>query len=198
MPADSDSDAIHAVLRGEVERYAELVQRHQAATLRLAFSLVGNYEDAKEVSQNGFVKAYRHLRRFRGRAKFSTWLYRIVANECKDFCRRRSRKPQAIPFAADPDDDGPVGLFEVADPAANPREELDSREFHRRLSDAMAELSMKQRTAFVLHHLHGLPVEEAAAIMGCRVGTIKSHLFRAAEQLRARLQPFVAPEEGLR
>ena len=83
-----------------------------------------------------------------------------------------------------------VGLFEdVEDPAAPPNEQAASREMAQRLSDAIGALPMKQRTAFVLHHLHGVPLKEIADVMRCRLGTVKSHVFRATEHLRERLSP---------
>ena len=186
----NDEEIIEAVLQGEVDRYAELVTRHQSATWQLALSLVGNWDDAKELSQNGFVKAYRHLRTFRREAKFSTWLYRIVVNECKDFLRRRVRHPQVVALLPDPETDGVV-LFDVADPTRNPGEIAVEEEFAMQVSDAIKQLPLQQRTAFVLHHLQGLSLEEVAGVMRCRIGTVKAHLFRACEHLRLRIAPYV-------
>ena len=193
----SDRDVIDAVLRGDIERYAELVDRYRPAALRLAFSMLGNYEDAKDASQEAFVNAYRSLRRFRSGAKFSTWLYRIVVNECKDVYRQRSRQPIAVLRVGEPDpeDEGGSLFLDVADPAASPAERLADRELGQRLSAAVGRLPMKQRTAFVLHHLHGLTLEEVANAMQCRLGTVKSHVFRAMEQLRTQLGPWPV-EEG--
>jgi len=184
----SDSDVIKAVLRGEIERYAELVDRYQRTAIQVAFSFVGNYEDAKELSQNGFVKAYQHLRWFRGQAKFSTWLFRIIVNECKDFFRRRGRQPTVVALSPDPDVDGQA-LFDVVDSGADPRDELANKELASTLTKAIEGLPMQQRTAFVLHHLHGMALEELSDVMRCRVGTVKSHLFRATERLRTVLSP---------
>ena len=178
----ADEEAIDAVLRGEVERYAELVDRYQAAAWKLAYSAVGNFDDARELSQNGFVKAYQQLGRFRRDAKFSTWLYRIVMNECLDFLRRRARHPTVALEA--PGDDGRMIRFEVEDPAAGPGEQAMNRELARTLGAAIQLLPGQQRTAFVLHHLQGLEIAEAAGVTGCRPGTVKSHVFRACEQLR--------------
>ena len=181
---------IEAVLRGEVDRYAELVTRYQLAAWKLAYSFVGNVEDAKELSQNGFVKAYQHLRTFRRRAKFSTWLYRILINECKDFFKRASRRPKLVSLAEDPDADDPV-IFDVADPSGDPRDVLANKELATQLQAAIQTLVGKPRSAFVLHHLNGLSLEETSEVMGCRVGTVKAHLFRACEQLRVRLAPSI-------
>ena len=196
--AESDAETIRAVLSGDVDRYAELVEKYHGQAIRLAFSFLGNYEDARDVSQDAFVSAYRSLGRFRAASRFSTWLYRIVVNKCKDACRRRARQPATVASVgtsepeADPDD----GLFvvDVADPGADPSGRLAHRELARALSDAIGELSLKQRAAFVLHHVHGLSLEEASGVMGCRVGTVKSHVFRATESLRRRLTPWVERE----
>ena len=194
---DSDLEIIQAVPQGDVERYGELVQRYQLAAWKLAFSFVGNMEEAKDVSQNGFVKAYRHLHRFRAGAKFSTWLYRILANECKDSLRRKVRQPEMVPMAAESEAslDGEGPLFEPADPGANPRHAAANREMAGRLSQAIRRLPMKQRSAFLLHHVNGLPLAEVSQVMGCRVGTVKAHLFRASESLRVGLGPFLTVED---
>ncbi len=181
----SDPELVEAVRRGDVERFAELVRRHQRAVLRLAMSLLGHAEEAEDVAQEALVSAYRSLGEFRGRAKFSTWLYRIVVNKCQDARRQKLRRPTV----ADAD------LFmEVADPSADPRDRAVDRELSGKLSAAIRRLSPQQQTAFVLHYLHGLTLEDAAEVMGCEVGTVKSHVFRATQQLRVELAPWIARE----
>jgi len=197
--AEDEAQIIQAVLNGEIDRYAELVDRYQASALRVAFSLLGNYEDARDASQEAFVNAYRALGRFRTGAKFSTWLYRIIVNECLDAHRQRARRPVVVATvgAPDPDADRGEGLFvDVDDPTADPSEQLANRELSKRLSEAIGALPGKQRTVFALHHLQGLSLEDVAQTMGCRVGTVKSHLFRATEALRKALAPWLAQEVG--
>ena len=199
--AEDDAETIRAVLSGDVDRYAELIDKYQGPAIRVAFSFLGNYEDARDVSQDAFVSAYRSLGRFRAAAKFSTWLYRIVINACKDAYRRRARQPMVVAGVGErsADEDGGGGLFvDAADPSTGPGEQSANRELSRRLSAAIGELPMKQRTAFLLHHVHGLPLAEAATVMGCRVGTVKSHVFRATESLRDVLTPWLAQERGER
>ena len=195
--AGSDTETIHAVLNGDVERYADLVDKYQGMAIRVAFSWLGNYEDAKDVSQDAFVSAYRSLGRFRGGAKFSTWLYRIVINKCKDAGKRRAHQPAVVARVGTPDPDAEDGtsLFvDVEDPATGPSDQLANRELSRRLTEAIGTLPGKQRSAFLLHHVHGLSLEEVAAIMGCRVGTVKSHVFRATDHLRTLLRPWLKQE----
>lgn len=197
--ADHDLETIEAVLHGETDRYAELVDRYQATALRLAFSLLGNYEDAKDASQEAFVSAFRGLARFRGDAKFSTWLFRIVVNECKDVHKWRSRQPLA-PVRVGPSDGGDsddTSLFvDVDDPGAGPGEQSANRELARHLSAAIRALPMKQQTAFLLHHVHGLSLEETASVMRCRLGTVKSHIFRATTRLQTQLRSRLPEERG--
>lgn len=190
----TDAEVIEAVLHGDVDRYAELVIPYQQAAWRLAYGFVGNWDDAKELSQNGFVKAYRHLRAFRKQAKFSTWLYRIIANECKDFFKRNNRRPRLVSQPEGVETDDPV-VFEVADPGGDPSDILAARELAGCIQQAIGQLAGKQRTAFVLHHLNGLPIDEVAGVMGCRVGTVKSHLFRSCERLRVALSPYLQAQE---
>ena len=195
--ADADARTIEAVLAGDVDRYAELVDRYQDRAIRLAFSYLGNYEDARDVAQDTFVSAYRSLTRFHGAAKFSTWLFRIVVNRCKDIHRYRARHPVSAAGvgAAPGDDEGRDGLFvDAPDPGAGPGEQAAGHELGARITAAIRTLPMNQRTAFLLHHVHGLPLEEAAAVMGCRVGTVKSHVFRATAALREQLAPWLTKE----
>lgn len=194
--ATSDAATIQAVLAGDVDRYAELVDQYQGPALRLAFSLLGNDEDAKDASQNAFVSAFRGLSRFRGDAKFSTWLYRIILNECKDVHKWRARQPLAMVRVGEsnPDDETASLFVDVDDPHAGPSEQLANCELSGKLSAAIRALPMKQRTAFLLHHVHGLSLEETASVMRCRLGTAKSHIFRATEHLQVLLRPWVTEE----
>jgi RNA polymerase sigma-70 factor (ECF subfamily) len=192
-----DAAAIQAVLAGDVERFAELVDRHQAAALRVAVSLLGNYEEARDACQEAFVSAYRALARFRGGAAFSTWLYRIVVNECRDVLRRRARQPAVAALGNGAEEAAADGalVFDLEDPGAGPVALAANRELAQRLGGAMARLPQQQRTAFVLHHVHGLTLAEAAAVMRCRVGTVKAHVFRATQHLHELLHPWLTEED---
>jgi RNA polymerase sigma-70 factor (ECF subfamily) len=197
MAGADDEEAIRAVLDGDIERYAELVDRYQAPVLHLALGFLHHYDDAQDVAQDAFLHAYRALGRFRGRAKFSTWLYRIVVNECKQVVRRRAHRPIIVARvgSADASADG-ESVVDAEDPRADVGEAARGREFARRVDAELRELSMRQRTAFILHHRQGLALEEVAAVMGCRVGTAKAHVFRATATLRRRLQDWALGQEG--
>lgn len=198
---EPDERVIQSVLLGASDRYGELVDRYQLAAWKLAYSFVGDFEEARDLSQNGFVKAYQNLGRFRGGSRFSTWLYRIVANECKDFLRRKNRRPFFVSLSApDEPEEGasPAIPFELEDRGSNPREAAQDRELAAQLARAVERLPMKQRTAFLLRHVNGLSLEETSEAMGCRLGTVKSHLFRASESLRSFMGPFITSQETQR
>ena len=190
---DGDLEIIDAVLQGDLNRYGELVSKYQLSAWKLAYGFVGNFEDARDLSQNGFVKGYRGLRSFRRKAKFSTWLYRIIANECKDFLRRKNREAERAELRAENTDEDP-SPFDPPDPSPDPREAAFQKELELKMNRALSRLPLKQRMAFTLHHLQGLPQEEVAQVMGCRTGTIKTHLFRASETLRAIIEPMLSRE----
>ncbi|MBI2094128.1 MAG: RNA polymerase sigma factor [Candidatus Omnitrophica bacterium] len=191
----SEQEVIEAILRGNVERYAELVERHQNRAVRLAFSLLGNYEDARDVSQEAFVSAYVSLRNFHRGSAFSTWLYRIVVNKCKDFWRKRSHQPAITAMATEVrnDEEGPL-FTDADDPASNPSERALQHELSVEMSRAIQALPPRQKTAFVLHHLNGFSLNEVSETMGCRLGTVKAHIFRANENLRLKLAPWLTRE----
>ena len=196
MVHNEDYQIVQEVLEGNIDRYASLVNKYQARAIRLAFSILGNYEDAKDVSQEAFVSAYCSLNQFKGKASFYTWLYRIVVNKCKDFFKRRKLKVFNISLGSKLElDSGDGILFEIEDTSANPSDKLENLEIAKLISTTLKQLSVKQRTAFVLHHLQRLSLQEVAEIMQCRMGTVKSHLFRATEQLRHYLEPLMKQEE---
>jgi len=183
----SDRETIAAVLAGDSERYSLLVEKYQTGAIQLAYSLLSNHDDARDAAQDAFVSAFRSLPRFKGRARFSSWLYRIVVNKSKDRLRKRQRTPYMVPIDID-DDAAAVGPFTLPDlKTKQPAEILHERELAETISASVAKLSFKQRTAFVLHHMQGKPMQEVADIMGCRLGTVKAHVFRATQHLQVRL-----------
>ena len=187
-----DDEIIRAVCTGDTEAFAELVDKYQTMAIRVAFSLLGNEQDAYDVAQEAFISVYQALPRFRGGAKFSTWLYRIIANKCKDVYRKRSRTADSWLRISNTDSGGNEDyIMEIQDPQSEPALKLFSREVAEALNEAVSQLPLKQRMAFVLHHLNGMTLNEVAEGMQCRVGTVKSHVFRATAALKVRMQPWL-------
>ncbi|MBT3294689.1 MAG: sigma-70 family RNA polymerase sigma factor [Verrucomicrobia bacterium] len=183
----SDRETIAAILAGDSERYAELVDTHQTGAIQLAYSLLSNYEDARDAAQEAFVSAFHSLPRFKGSARFSSWLYRIVVNKAKDKLRKRQRTPYMVSVDND-DESAGVGPFTLPDLKSKaPAEIMHEKELATTISRAVQQLPFKQRTAFVLHHMQGKPLQECADVMGCRLGTVKTHVFRATQRLQALL-----------
>ena len=167
---------------GDADAYRELVERHGRNVFRLSYRLTGNQEDAEDVAQETFLKAYRSLSRYDGRAGFGTWVHRIATNCALDLLRRRERS-RTQPLAEG--DEAP----ELPSEALSPERAAEGGELGRRLARAMTRLSPAEKTAFVLRHQEGCSLQEIAAALGIRTGAAKTCVFRAVAKLRAALRP---------
>jgi RNA polymerase sigma-70 factor (ECF subfamily) len=179
-PEASDQELVARVLRGDLDAFAAILARHQHRVYSIAANFAANSDDASDLAQEVFLKAYRSLRHFRGQSAFSTWLYRIAVNACVDYTRRQARS-SCLPLADD--------LLSAPDePGLDPQQELERKELRTELLRAISGLSMKLRVTLVLHDIEGLTHEEIARVVSCSVGTTKSRLFRAREEVRRRLR----------
>jgi RNA polymerase sigma-70 factor (ECF subfamily) len=186
-----EHELIRRARAGDEDAFAELVTMHAARVFGALRRFGLGEEEADEVAQEVFLRAWRGLARFEERAQFSTWLYRIAFNEAQ---RRRSRR--VLPRAqADPDGEDPiVALAEAAE--HGPDAQALSHEFERILDRALAQLPTEWRDAVVLRDVEGLSTAEAADIAGVRQAAFKSRLHRGRLQLRALLEPYLKLEEG--
>jgi len=166
-----DGDCVARCLSGDQEAFEPLVSRYERVLFRVAFRLTGEYEDARDVTQNAFVKAFEQLHRYDGKRKFFSWLYRIAVNECLNL--RRSRRPQQAL------QDG----FEGADTHRGPFEAFAQVEARSRIDRAMAQLSLEYREVIALRHFADLSYEEMADAIGVPEKTVKSRLFSARQKL---------------
>lgn len=164
---------------GEVAAFEELVKRHQGRAYAIAYRLLGNREDAQEVAQEAFARAYFRLGEFRGTAQFRTWLYRILVNLATDVLRRR--KPEG--FRDD-------GVLQSATARENPEKHLDQQELRQGITKAIADLPTDLKTVIVLRELEGLSYSEIARVIRRPVGTVMSRLFHARRRLQQRLASF--------
>ncbi|MFT5367502.1 MAG: RNA polymerase sigma-70 factor (ECF subfamily) [Candidatus Latescibacterota bacterium] len=186
----SDPKLVACVLNGDKEAYSELVNRHHVRIYQMAYNLVGSSDDADDLAQLVFLKAFRSLHRFQGNAQFSTWLYRICVNGCYDWMKANKRWAQGVG-----DDDWWAHLS--ADDAlfcqddATDQSVID-REMQDALNAALQKLVPEFRLVVILREVNGLAYEEIAEVVGCQVGTVKSRLFRARVQLRKLLAPIHA------
>lgn len=175
----SDAELAGRAQTGDCEAFERLVRRYRNMVFALCFRLVGRREDAWDLSQDVFLKAYKGLKGFRGEASFKTWLMRITANRCKDFLKKRRLTTVAYEDALRAD--------EAPSPAPDPSRALEANEVGAAIAGAVQALSPKHRTAFVLREIEGLAYEEMARVMGCTLGTVMSRLHYARKKIQAAL-----------
>ena len=181
---DAEAATVLARAReGDDEAFRALVESHSRSVFRLAFRITGNEQDAEDVVQESFLRAYRQLGRFESRANFGTWLYRIAANCSVDFMRaRQSRRP---PGRVEPIDD--VDAVPVPADGPNPERLAQSAEIGARVAAAMDELSPIERAAFTLRHHEGRSIDEISRTLGLGTSAAKHSVFRAVRKLRTAL-----------
>lgn len=179
-----ENEIIRSVLRGNVNDFEKLVTAYEKNVYNIALRMVGDPEDAADMTQETFIKAYRSLSGFRGDSKFSSWLYRIASNVCLDFLRSRSRHPQVSLSTVDEDD---RATFELPDMRQNPEEQLMKKLGMEAVRRGLEQLPEQQRQILVLRELGGLSYAELAQTLGLEEGTVKSRIFRARKRLCALL-----------
>ena len=190
--AQSDAAAVERTLAGDRDAFRVLVERHSHNVFRLAYRMTGNRQDAEEVVQEAFLRAYQKLGQFAARANFGTWVYRIAANYAIDRMRQRkkeeARKVEPAVYEQGTEND-PVTL--VQDAAPTPERLAHNIELRKHMEIALAALSHSERTAFVMRHWEGCAIEEIAEVLKSSSGAAKNTVFRAVQKLRLALQPFV-------
>lgn len=183
----TDATAVALARDGDSEAFRALVDRHSRAVYRLAHRMTGNPQDAEDVVQDTFLKAYRQLDRFESRANFSTWLHRIAVNCSIDLIRGRKHQ-EAGHDASDLE-----ALDKVDDRRIDPSPErlMLSTEVQEKVSRAMEDLTHMERAAFVLRHFEGQSIEEISRALGLKANAAKHSIFRAVRKMRLALEPFV-------
>lgn len=184
-----DLQLVEAARKGDRQAFGKLVERYQRRVYALAFGIVRNREDAWDVAQEAFVKAYRNLDRFEGTSAFYTWLYRIAYNLSIDTLRDKSRRDQV-----DLDESKKVEQALEAEGGRenhHPGEHADRKELAAVIQAALAKLTEKHRAIIVLREIEGLSYEEMADVLGISKGTVMSRLFHARQNLQALLLPYV-------
>jgi RNA polymerase sigma-70 factor (ECF subfamily) len=172
---------VRKVLQGDVNAFEKLVTEYERAVYAIAQRMTGNAEDAADMTQETFIKAYNSLSSFRGDSKFSVWLYRIANNVCLDFLRSRSRKP-TVSLSAE-DDDGEETQLDIADESQSPELLLESALTRDAVRRGLDSLPPDYKQILLLREIQGLSYEEIAAALGIESGTVKSRIFRARKRL---------------
>ncbi len=172
---------------GDTRAFSALVGMYQERAVRTAYSFVGNFEDARDIAQEAFVKAYENLDKFKEESRFYTWFYRILANACKDHLRKKNVRKHLSFWTGRIDDDEPDPALNLPSTAKNAPEELINRELGEHIYKAMDKLPFQQRHAFVLRYLEGLSLEEIAEKMGLSLGAVKATLWQAGQKMKKSL-----------
>jgi RNA polymerase sigma-70 factor (ECF subfamily) len=177
------------------ETFEELFDRYQVRIFNLIYRVVGDYEDAADLTSEVFLAAYRGFERFRGESHAYTWLYRIAINTCRNHFRRQGRRGSPEALAAHHSDDlaqtvGP----ERASRGQSPEQAYEQRELHEHVHAGIRSLPEDLRAVVVMRDLHGLSYQEMAGVLDCSLEAIKSRLFRARRLLAQRLEPYLQAE----
>lgn len=183
-----------------MESFNQLVVRWERPIYALAYRVIGREEDARDVCQETFLRAFRSINGFRGQAKFSSWLYRIALNLCRDWIRRERRSPTVqAPEGVDV-----IELAAEQGPTESIEDLVSRRDVGRHVAVAMTALSDDQRTAIILKEYQGLTFQEIADLLGCPLSTVKTRLYQGLTVLRRELEkqgvvdPFALPADQTR
>ena len=198
--SQSDTALISRCQENDVAAFDEVVARYKHKIFNYIFRMIGDSDEAEDLTQEVFVKMYLSLATFRSEASLNTWLYRIAGNLCIDSHRKRTRRQNALGGAtislsepaageASAEDGGPGR--DVADRSYEPFGMLARIELDAQIQAALARLPEKMRQVVVLHDIEDMPYEEVASVVGCPLGTVKSRLFNARMQLRDLLRPYL-------
>lgn len=187
LSREEDAAMVKAVLEGDGTAYRGLVEKYQNRVYQLTYGVVRNKEDARDLTQEAFVKAYNNLSSFRLEASFYTWLYRIAMNLGIDFVRKRKRRKTSPGFEEDiatRDDDGGIA---DAHHIESPSRSLERKQLYRKIMDCLEKLPEDQKQVILLRELEGLSYREISDVMGIPEGTVMSRLFYARKKMQGML-----------
>lgn len=189
-PEIDEAVLVRRAKQGDLSAYDDLVRRYQERIYATIYHMTSNHEDANDLAQDAFIKAFNALKSFKGGSSFYTWVYRIAVNKTINFLKQRKNRSQMslddIDFNAEHDPDLVALVSEKT-----PRREINLSELQEKLNEAMQKLSEPHRLVVTLHDVQGLSHDEIAEIMECNIGTVRSRLFYARQQLQAYLSDYL-------
>jgi RNA polymerase sigma-70 factor (ECF subfamily) len=179
----TDEELVARSISGDADSFNELILRWERPIYALAYRVIGREQDARDVCQETFLRAFRALKGFRGQAKFSSWLYRIALNLCRDWVRRERRAP----VVQAPEGVDLMDLAAAREPSESIEDLVARKDLARTVERAMALLPEEQRTAIILKEYHGMTFQEIADLVGCPLSTVKTRLYQGLTVLRREL-----------
>src|ERR1022692_2829491 len=189
-PVVEEQELVKRARQGDLSAYDDLVRRYQERIYATLYHMTSNHEDANDLAQEAFIKAFQALKTFKGGSSFYTWVYRIAVNKTINFLKQRKNRSQMslndLDFNAEHDPDLVALVSEKT-----PRREAGLAELQEKLNEAMQTLSEAHRLVVTLHDVQGLSHEEIARIMDCNIGTVRSRLFYARQQLQGYLSDYL-------
>ncbi len=180
----TDEELVARSIEGDQESFNQLIVRWERPIYGLAYRVIGREEDARDIVQETFLRAFRALPGFKGQAKFSSWLYRIALNLCRDWIRRQRRTP----VVAAPEGIDIIELAAEQGPVESIEDLVERKRLSQTVAEAMQHLPEEQRTAIILKEYHGLTFQEIADLQGCPLSTVKTRLYQGLSVLRRRLE----------
>jgi RNA polymerase sigma-70 factor (ECF subfamily) len=187
-----EGDLVKQARRGDLKAYDELVKRYQERIYATIYHMTANHEDANDLAQESFIKAFSALKSFKGGSSFYTWLYRIAVNKTINFLKQRKNKYHLSLNDLDLNAENDPDLVALVSDKT-PQREVGLTELQKKLNEALLKLSEPHRMVVVLHDVQGQSHEEIAEIMGCNIGTVRSRLFYARQQLQGYLNEYIKP-----
>lgn len=168
---------------GDIAAFEALIEAYEQKVFHIAYRMAGNLDDAADMAQEILLKIFRNVGKFKGESKFSTWVYRVATNTCLDELKKAKRKATYSLDEEFETGEGQLGV-EVADTAPTPEQRVEGQEIRDAITEAISRLSEEHRQIIILRDINGLTYEEVADILDCSLGTVKSRISRAREQLR--------------
>jgi RNA polymerase sigma-70 factor (ECF subfamily) len=190
---DDDLEVVMASRDGDMAAFEILVRKHQNRMMNIAFRMTGDYEDAAETVQEAFLAAYRSIKKFRGEAKFSTWLYGICVNHAKNRSCQKQRRSfhEVVSLDDDRHDLDGSPAFQPADPHPSILEELERKALQEKVQKSINKLDQEHKQVLILRDIEGFSYEEISEMLHLPQGTVKSRLFRARDTLKTSLKGFI-------
>ena len=183
MSKQNEKILINRCMNGDIEAFEELISDYEKRVFNIAFRMIGNYNDAEDISQEIFIKVFKSIKNFKGNSSFYTWLYRIVVNECYDIAKK---KKKILAFSIDT----PIVTGEdeiqrdIKDRGKLPEEEYENKELRKEIQKALNMVSNEHRTMIVLRDVQGFSYDEISEMLKCPPGTVKSRINRARKALK--------------